>query len=215
MIPRAIFQIWLGDKMPRQYAEWTKRMKQMNPEFSYRLWREDVLDRYAEDPYVSYMIATNERTAFIVDRLRVLLLRDDGGIYCDADCFPVRPFRTLDALWNDPRIQFVAGMRPPDRRGVSLNTPGISLIDNTVLASAKASAMATRLCGLYQPSARRHTGFSMGREIIRNADETLALMGWRYFYAESDNPNAIVLHDGNNAGSWLKPNTSHASTTRP
>lgn len=206
MIPRTIHQIWLGEKMPRQYAEWCKRMKMMNPDWQYHLWSQDLIERFKDDPYVEWMLSTNERTAFLVDRLRVLLLHEVGGIYCDADCFPVRPFKVLDGVWNDPRVEFVAGMRSPDRRHVSLKTPGVSLIDNTVLASAKGSFLARRLCDLYRPESRRHTGFSMGAEIIRHADANTCLLNYRYFYAEQDNMDAILLHDSVNMGSWLKPN---------
>lgn len=205
-IERTIHQIWLGPKMPENYRLWCRKMQQINPDWNYRLWREDVLDRYADDPYVAWMKETGERTAFLVDRLRVLLLRDDGGLYCDADCFPVQSFRVLDEVWDDPRIEFVAGMRSPDRRHVSLNTPGLALVDNTFFASAKGGKMAHRLCNLYQANSRKHTGFSMGKEILRNASPSTLLLGYKYFYAETPNPEMILSHDSHNAYSWGKPN---------
>jgi hypothetical protein len=159
------------------------------------------------------MLKTNERTAFVVDRLRVLLLRDDGGIYCDADVFPVRPFRMLDSVWNDPRIDFVAGMRSPDRRHVTVVAPGLALVDNTFFASAKGGEMATRLCNLYQPNSRKHNGMSMGREVIRNAGPGTLLLGFRYFYDEMTSKDQILSHDAHNAYSWNKPkeSTEHAA----
>lgn len=210
MIPKTIHQIWAGPNMPKEYQDWCKRMKMMNPDWEYKLWRDDLIERYKSDPYVSYMRQTNERLAFLVDRLRVLLLRDDGGLYCDVDCYAVRPFRILENVWTDKRIQFVAGMRSPDRRHVSLNTPGVAFIDNTVLASAKNGEMAQRLCNLYQPNAKRHTGFSMGREIMRNADYSTLILGYRYFYAETQNPDMIVSHDNHNLGSWNVRTPTHA-----
>jgi len=214
MIPRTLHQIWIGAHLPKAYQDWTAKMARINSDWKHKLWRNELLERYKDDPYVEWMRETGERTAFLVDRLRVLLLRDEGGLYADVDCYPVRPFKMLDYVWNDPRVEFVAGMRNPDRRHVSLNAPGVSLIDNTVLASAIQSDMSKRLCDLYQPASRRHTGFSMGREIIRNAGPSTSLLGWRYFYAEEDNLMAIVLHDSNNAGSWLTPNKDVA-TARP
>lgn len=214
MIPRSIFQIWVGENMPMAYREWCARMKRMNPDFEYRLWRNDILDHYADDPFVAWMIATNERSAFLVDRLRVLLLRDFGGIYCDADCYAVRPFRMLDDLWNNPQVEFVAGMRSPDRPHVSLSAPGVAFVDNTVLASSKGGVMANRLCALYRSNSRRHTGLSMGREVMRNADPSTVLLGWEFFYAETETPKTILLHDAINAASWLKPNKKDASIPR-
>lgn len=200
--------------MPKEYQGWCSRMEKMNPDWSYKLWSGDLVERYAKDPYVSYMLQTNERTAFLVDRLRVLLLRDEGGLYCDVDCYAVRPFRVLEGVWIDPRIHFVAGMRSPDRRHVSLNTPGVAFIDNTVLASTRNGEMAQRLCNLYQPNAKRHTGFSMGREIMRNADPSTLILGFRYFYAETQNADMIVSHDNHNMYSWGTANKDHATTSR-
>lgn len=209
-LPKKLHQVWIGSHMPVMYREWTARVKRMNPDWEHRLWGNELLERYAEDPFVAWMVSTNERKAFLVDRLRVLLLRDEGGLYADVDCYPVRPLRMLASIWDDPRIQFVAGMRPPDRRGVSLSAPGVAFIDNTVLASVPVGDMAKRLCDLYRADARRHTGFSMGREIIRNADERTVLLNWRFFYSDSENPDAIFLHDSLNMGSWLKPNPESA-----
>lgn len=204
MIDRVLFQIWVGTPLPQRYRDWGRKLAEMNPKWEYRLHGDDLLTRYGKDPIIEWMLGTKERWAFIVDRLRVLLLRDEGGVYMDCDCFPVKPLDTLK-IWDDPRVGFVAGMRSPDRRHVSLSAPGISLIDNTVLASERNGVMANRLCDLYTATARKHTGMSMGREIIRNADERTVLLNWRYFYAEDKDPASIVLHDAMNLGSWTGP----------
>lgn len=206
MIPHTAHQIWIGGEMPKQYREWCDRIGKMNPGWEHRIHGEELVDKYEHDPYVKWMLGMNERTAFVVDRLRVLLLRDEGGVYLDTDCYPVRPLSLLNSVWDDARIEFVAGMRSPDRPHVSIRMPGVSLLDNTVLASAKNSRISQRLCDLYRPDARKHTGFSMGMEILRNAGPDTCLLGYRYFYAEEDTPHTIVLHDSNNAYSWGKPN---------
>lgn len=192
--------------MPRKFQEWSDRLSKMNPEWEHIVHRDEVLDRYETDPYVKWMLAMDERRAFLVDRIRVLLLRDEGGVYCDTDCYAMRPFGLLNEVWDNPKIEFVAGMRSPDRRHVSIRMPGVSLIDNTVMASAKESRISKRLCDLYRPDSRKHTGFSMGMEIIRNAGPDTCLLGFRYFYAEEDTPHTILLHDSHNEYSWGQPN---------
>jgi len=206
MIPRTIHQIYIKGHLPALYRDWTKKWHALNPEWEHKLWGNELLERYKDDVFVNWMLETNERIAFIVDRLRVLLLRDDGGFYVDTDAYPTRPLRMIDRVWNDERVHFVCGMRNPDRRGVVLNTPGISLVDNTVLASVPGGEMIKRIDKLYRAESRKHTGFSTGKEILRNLDESVVVMGWRYFYAEHDNPNAICLHDSHNSYSWGQPN---------
>lgn len=196
--------------MPMTCKLWIEKLSRMNPDWSHVLWGEDLIDRYAEDPYTAWMLAMGEKMAFVVDRLRLLILRDQGGLYCDVDCFAVRPFRLLDALWNDQTVDFVAGLRSPDRRGVSLGAPGIPIVDNTVLGSAKDGRMINRLCNLYTQNSRKHTGLSTGREVLRHADENTRLLGSDYFYAMQDNPKAILLHDGHNIHSW-NPNAPSTS----
>ena len=65
--------------------------------------------------------------AFIPDRIRLLLLRDYGGIYVDVDCNPIQSFDvTFDKLNEDHT--FFSGMRSPSQ---SNNT----LVDCTVYGS--------------------------------------------------------------------------------
>jgi len=205
MIPKKLHQIWIGGKMPKQYEEWVVRFARLNPEWEHYVHGNELIEHYARDPFVAWMRETNERTAFLVDRLRVLLLRDEGGVYFDVDCYPLRSLTMLNDIWVDPKVDFVCGMRPPDRRGVALQAPGLALIDNTVLGSAKGGEMINRLCALYRGESRRHTGFSMGKEIMRNAGPNTRILSHHYFYSDHDNPMAICLHDNNNLGSWVEP----------
>lgn len=194
--------------MPGKYQEWCDKLRKMNESWEYQIHGDELIDRYEHDPYIRWMLSMNERTAFVVDRLRVLLLRDEGGVYLDVDCNPRRPLGLLDQVWDDPRIQFSAAIRSPDRQHVNVRMPGVALCDNTFLASAKNSRIANRLCDLYRPDARKHTGHSMGMEILRNLGPDTCLLGFRYFYGEEDSPHAIVLHDSSNMGSWYHPKTN-------
>lgn len=205
-VPKSIIQIWIGNTpMPAEMQEWCAQWKALHRDWEYRLWGQDGLDLYADDPYLRHLQA-EEKQAFVADRLRVLLLRDFGGIYLDCDCFPVRPFRSIQHILDAPEVDFVAGMRSPDRKFIALHR-GISFVDNTVMCSAKGGRMAHRLCGLYRPDAKKQTGYHMGLEVLRHADgSSVRLLGYRYFYAEQSFPETICLHDGNNLGSWAPPN---------
>jgi len=200
MIPRAISQIWIGE-LPSREAEYCRRMEAMNPEFTYKLHREDTLRMYSGDPYIKLLISRNEPMAFVVDRLRVLLLRDEGGIYIDADAEPVKPLSVIKGIFDDPKIDFMTGMRNPWRPGVALHR-GVALIDNTVMASAKNGRVVNRLCSLYRPESVVHNGHSHGVEVMRCLDQSVVLLNYRYFYDDSEGSDTILLHDAQNLSSW-------------
>lgn len=172
--------------------------------WSYTLHRDEILERYKDDPYVKKLQVEKENVAFVVDRLRVLLLRDEGGVYCDADCRAVRPFSVVGGIamahWD-----FMYGARNPHRPGVALHR-GIALVDNTVLGSAKNGRMINQLCDLYKPSNRQwlQNGVSIGHAILGNEDWTTMGLNYRYFYADSVSTETIVLHDTMNFASWLQ-----------
>lgn len=204
-INRTIHQIWIGDKpVPNECREWCAEWKGLHPGWTYHLWGNELLVNYANDPYISYMRSSGEKLAFVSDRLRVLLLRDLGGVYLDVDCLPVRKLDTLSHILDRPDVDFVTGMRSPDRQFVALHR-GISLVDNTVIMSAKGGKMVNRLCSLYSPESKKQNGYSMGLEVMRHVDHTVVLLNSRYFYGSSSSPETILLHDHHNLGSWSPP----------
>lgn len=184
---------------------WCREMRAMNPTWTYKLHGNELLDRYAADPYVKELRAQAEadpkKYAFLVDRLRVLLLRDEGGAYIDTDAHPQRPFDSLP-VWDAANIKFVAGMRSPHRKEVALHR-GVPIIDNTFLASAPKSRMIRHLDSLWRTDAPVVTGYRIGIAIMEYSDHDTCLVGYRYFYAEQKFPESIVLHDAVNAASWL------------
>lgn len=200
-IPRKLFQAWVGSQpIPDRERAWCERMKGMNPTWEHRLYGNELLERYKDDPYVKALITNQEKTAFLMDRLRVLLLRDEGGVWLDADCEPKKPLDTLP-IWDLLHVQFATGMRSPHRKEVALHR-GVPIVDNTFLASAPNSHMVRRLLSLWTPQAPVVTGHRCGIAIIEAADHTCALVNYRYFYAEQLFPESIVLHDSHNLGSW-------------
>ena len=57
MIPKIIHQLWIGpDPMPKHCVEFCEEMKDMNPEFEYKLWGNEVLKEFKDDKYLySYL----------------------------------------------------------------------------------------------------------------------------------------------------------------
>lgn len=202
MIPRVLHQIWIGNSIPDREAHWCEQLRQMNPQWEYHLHREDILQRYGSDPYVKALQELGKPLAFVTDRLRMLVLRDFGGVYLDCDCQPIRPLDTIKDVWDGPST-FIAGFRSPDRPDVALHR-GVTLLDNTFLASAKNSRMCQRILSLWRPQNVVVDGHAVGVEILRNCYSDVTLLNHRYFYSTQNLPETIVLHDSQNLASWVK-----------
>lgn len=203
MIPPKIHTIWLGP-MRDDVQKLADSMQITNLKWSFRLWGDEILARYRKDPYVQRLQQEGEQAAHIVDRLRLLLLRDEGGWWMDADCQAIRPVADIPGI-NLPHWDFVFGLRNPHRPQVALHR-GIPLVDNTVMASAQNGRMVNRLLDLYKPQNKQwlQTGASIGREILRSCDHTTMALNYRYFYSDEVTDETIVLHDSINLGSWTK-----------
>lgn len=208
MIPHQCFSIWIGPKIPDSIKALTDEAAEMHARsgWKYTLYRDEVLDIYASDPYVRRLNGMSESTAFIVDRIRLLLLRDQGGFWADSDCKFLKSMSALNRICDDDKVDFVTGIRNPWRPHVQLHR-GIAMVDNTVMGSAKGGRMVNRLLGRYTSDSPKQTGHLAGIEVLRTADESTVLLNYKYFYTEDTDigPETILLHDVGNLGSWTKP----------
>jgi mannosyltransferase OCH1-like enzyme len=90
MIPRLVHQIWLGPR-PAPLT-WTETWREMNPDFTYRLWDEDAIDElelHNDDVYRRYVVEGLYDGA--ADVARIEILHRFGGVYADADSVALRP----------------------------------------------------------------------------------------------------------------------------
>jgi hypothetical protein len=202
-VPRHIFQGWIGDKpMPDREKRWCEQMGKMNPGWSHYVFGNEILEKYGSDTYVKALLDLGKPKAFVVDRIRMLLLRDEGGVWLDPDAQPIRPLDSLNPLWDGPST-FIAGFRSPDRPDVALHR-GVTLLDNTFLASAPNSRMCQRILSLWRPQNVVIDGHAVGVEILRNCHSDVTLLNHRYFYATQIHPETIALHDSHNLASWVQ-----------
>lgn len=198
MISKIIHSIWLGTTIPPEMAKRMDGVRRMNADMTYRMHRDPA--EFIDDAYVKWGIETKQPVAFVVDRIRLLCLQREGGVYVDADCVACRPFSALN-VFDDPKADFLFSMRSPDRMGVQLKG-GVSLVDNTVLGSAKDGRMVNRLMELYHPNQKVQNGNTVGLQILRHMDTDCRVLNFRYVYGEHRHPESLVLHDGINMGSW-------------
>jgi len=208
MIPRRIIQGWIGPApMPDRERQWCDQMKAMNPTWAYQCFGNEMLERFKSDPYVKAMVDRGRPWAFICDRIRVLLLQEEGGVWLDPDCQPIRPLDTLK-IWDQPDVEFILSCRNPFRPMVALSR-GVTFADNTFLASAPNSRLIRRIAALWRPEMMQGTqvinGNACGLEVLANLDGiTDRLLGYRAFYDLEITPATICLHDNANLGSWVQ-----------
>lgn len=187
--------------MPDRERGWCAEMGRINHGWKHNLFGNEILEQYGRDPYVKALIELQKPWAHVCDRIRILLLREHGGVWLDPDCQPIRPLDTIRQVWDGPHT-FVAGFRSPDRPQVALHR-GVMLVDNTFLASAPDSRMVRRIMSLWRPESVVIDGHAVGVEIMRNIHTDVAMLNHRYFYGMKAEPETIVLHDPHNLGSWV------------
>lgn len=109
MVPKQIFFIWLGDQKPDFVDFSMNAFREVNPSFKVDLvwWTiaqientEDRILRGSIDWTLGHRRPHLRFIQNLADVYRMSLLNEYGGIYLDADTFPIRPFD--DALLAKP-----------------------------------------------------------------------------------------------------------------
>jgi len=190
-IPKKIHQVWIGYK---EAPDWCKRfgeeMQAMHPDWEYKLWTHDEIfnQQYKDDPFLQNYLTEPEtyKWAFIADRVRLLLLRDFGGVYCDLDAKPIRSFNEVLAHLQ-PQHEFFAGMKPTQEHN--------TLIDCTIYGSVPNGRVINECLSLYETIYWAHGCKTFNDQIIKTMDTDVALFGYQWFYDDKVTDKTIVLHD--------------------
>jgi hypothetical protein len=201
-IPKIIHQIWVGDKeMPDHCKQFVQEMRDLHPDWEHKLWGNEIFTEvYPDDPFLNNYRKNPElyKWAFISDRIRCLLLRDHGGIYCDVDARPVKSFNTVrDQL--SPQHTFLSGMKPSQKNN--------TLIDCTVYGSAPNSRVINEILTVYDRITWAHGCKTFSDKVIQKCEPDVALFGYQYFYNWEIDEKTVVLHDvlESRLFSWVEP----------
>ena len=188
-IPKTIHQLWVGDKLiPGHCKQFVDRMKKINPDYEHKFWGNEIFDLYKDDIFLQEYLTDPElyKWAFICDRLRLLLLRDYGGIYCDVDAKPIQSFNIVRNSLS-PVHTFFSGVKPSQKNS--------TLIDCTVYGSAPHSRMIYECLNTYRNIKWANGCRMFSEKIIRTIGPDVALFGYQYFYDNKVTDKTIVLHD--------------------
>lgn len=188
-IPKTIHQLWVGDKpMPDYCKKFTDSMSEINSDYEYKLWGNEVFELYKDDKFLQNYLTNPDlyKWAFICDRIRLLLLKDYGGIYCDVDAKPIQSFNVVrDSL--SPMHTFFSGMKPSQKNS--------TLIDCTVYGSAPHSRIIYECLKTYTNINWANGCRMFSERIIATMGPDVALFGYKYFYDNKITDKTIILHD--------------------
>jgi hypothetical protein len=187
-IPRRLHQIWIGPApLPEPCRRFCAALRAMHPGWTYQLHGNELFRRYATDPLLKTQLALGTSWAFIADRLRTLLLFDEGGVYADVDCEPVR---SLDGVLEEfPAAEFITA-----------TFPGSSDTDVTVLFSARHSWAAGEMIRTIE--APHRTGRAMLRFLNDSPSAAVALAPSNWWYANRRDDAVFLFHQGHRMRTW-------------
>jgi hypothetical protein len=185
-IPRIIHQMWIGDSpMPAHCSEWVDEMIAMNPSIEHRFHGNELFLRYGDDPLICKQRQMGAKWCYMADRFRLLLLRDEGGMYIDVD---VMPLLALESLFIEfESSDFVCAHRTV---GSKLSHPDID-----VMMAKKGSRVVADLLTVEQSI---HTGKLLLEAIMLNSGVTWAPS--HYWYGHHG--EGFLQSEGNHLLTW-------------
>jgi len=97
-IPKKIFQTWKSNKMEIEMENTTKIIKNLNPEYEYKLFTDDDCIEYIKNNFSENVLYAYDNLisgAFKADLFRYCIIYQEGGIYIDCKMIPSKPFREI------------------------------------------------------------------------------------------------------------------------
>ena len=189
MIPKIIHQIWVGNNpMPEHCLEFVEKIKEFNPEYEHKMWGNEVFDHYKDDEYLKSFIEHESSIpiAFTCDRIRLLLLKEFGGIYLDVDCKPIKSFNYILDKITESHC-FFAGVKKTQNHN--------TLIDCAIYGSTPNSRVVNDCLDTYAEVTFANGGRVFSDVIIEKMGPDVALFNYEYFYNWEITENTVLLHD--------------------
>jgi len=205
-LPKIIHQIWIGpDPIPNQAKSMAYKMQEIHPGWEYKLWTNETVfeGQFKDDPYLKawkdkinseYLL----QPAFISDRVRLLILKEMGGIYVDIDALAIKPFDTLLDKLHD-KITFFGGATrgPVDEHGISE-----SIIDVTVMGAVPNARVINKIL---QHNDFPMSGLHISRDLFKYLDTDMAIFGKEYFYSSDEiTENTTIIHSPFRMLTWTE-----------
>ena len=97
-IPKIIHQTYKNHNLPEIYKMCQTEIKRLHPDFEYRFYTDDDMDRLMKTEFPEYYDKFNELPRMImkIDMFRYFLMYKYGGLYTDMDYLMFNPFDLLN-----------------------------------------------------------------------------------------------------------------------
>lgn len=94
MIPHIIHQTWKTNTVPKKWQSFTRKVRKLNPDWSYRLWSDDDNDAFVKEEFPDFYPVFSDFPKGIMraDVIRYLIMYKMGGVYLDLDYEMLAPF---------------------------------------------------------------------------------------------------------------------------
>lgn len=94
MIPKIIHQTWKNDEIPWEWMPYVEKVKQLNPDWEYKLWTDDMMQKFVEEEFPDFLEAYLgfPKNVMRADAFRYLIMYKIGGVYLDLDYEVLKPF---------------------------------------------------------------------------------------------------------------------------
>lgn len=98
MIPKIIHQTYKNYDLPETYKMCQAEIKKLHPDFEYRFYTDDDMNRLMKTEFPEYYDKFNELPRMImkIDMFRYFLMYKYGGLYADMDYLMFKPFDILN-----------------------------------------------------------------------------------------------------------------------
>ena len=190
MIPKIIHQIWIGDVlMPSHYLEFIEEMKEKNPEFQHYLWGNEVLDRYKDDLFLQNYFKKSNIYGWknAANRIKLLLLKDFGGICVDVDAKPIKGFNSIFSQLES-NILFFTGVTQEEKHW---NQPFFT--NFKILGAAKDFRLINKGLSHYTNPVDEYYPKDISKTMFHDLDYDVCLFGHDYFYNEVETDKSIII----------------------
>ena len=119
MIPKLIHQTWKTDLIPKQWVSLVNKVKELNPDWSYKLWTDKENDEFVRKEFPEFygIFSRFPRSIMKADVIRYLLMFRFGGVYLDLDYEVLKPFNFGDKLVVLPLEDIPSETEQPKRIG--------------------------------------------------------------------------------------------------
>ena len=97
-IPKIIHQTYKNDNLPEIYKMCQTEIKRLHPDFEYRFYTDEDMNRLMKTEFPEYYDKFNEipRVIMKIDMFRYFLMYKYGGLYTDMDYLMFNPFDLLN-----------------------------------------------------------------------------------------------------------------------